>query len=492
MFFYHHLFKNYCAGALILALSACSISTPRSFYVPFVNPEQGEQKRNNHLTTIAETDKWWQLFHDHQLDQLIAQALQQNYSLLATLARVQSAQAQLAVSTTSRYPDLNFTANGTADIESLDKVKSGSFGLSSSWELDLWGGIAALEEKAQWDLISKQALHKTRLNTVAGGVSATWLNWLAESHKKQLLAAQYQRTETALSVINRRFALGKNSVTDIWQQKRLLESIISQQATNQARLQTYKKQLAVWLGTAEYQLPELAQIALPKLNILPEQTIPLQALHARPDIQQAYANLQASDASLAAAVTEKFPRLTLRANYSTSKSSTVELFDDWLGNLAASLVMPIFNAGEIDNKIKQREYNLAASYADFSQAWLDAIYDVEVSLINEQQLYQISKQLHLQLTLAKKTERVTSQQYLNGKSSYLALLKAQETSLTLERQAIDAQKSLLNNRVQLYRKLSHGNFDPEQDFMPLSLNTIEHSPTVSASVIAEPNTEAVR
>ena len=422
---------------------------------------------------------------------LIEQALQNNYSLSATLARVQSAKAQLGVSSASLYPDLNFNASSNADIESLDEVKSASVGVSSSWELDLWGRISALEEKAQWDLISKEALHKARLNAVAGGVSATWLNWVAESHKHQLLTSQYQRTETALKVINRRFALGKNSVTDIWQQKRLLESITSQQASSLAKLKTYEKQLMVWLGGENTTLASLEAKGLPTLTILPEQAVPLSALQSRPDVQQAYADLQANNANLAAAVTEQFPRLTLRANYSTQKNSSADLFDDWLGNLIASLTVPIFNAGEVENKIKQREFNLAASAADFSQTWLDAIYDVEVRLINEQQLYQVSKQLAIQLALAKKTERVTAQQYLSGKSRYLALLKAQETSLALERQSIDAQKLLLNNRVQLYRELSHGNFDQTHSFSPVSLELTQKSSEAPSTKPAK-NLEALR
>ena len=45
-------------------------------------------------------------------------------------------------------------------------------------------------------------------------------------------------------------------------------------------------------------------------------------------------------------------------------------------------------------------------------------------------------------------------------SSFLALIRAQETSLRLENQSVDAQKSLINNRINLYRELSHGEFVP--------------------------------
>jgi outer membrane protein TolC len=60
--------------------------------------------------------------------------------------------------------------------------------------------------------------------------------------------------------------------------------------------------------------------------------------------------------------------------------------------------------------------------------------------------------------LAERTEKLTTIQYLNGKTNYINLLRAQETILSLERQLIDANRRLVTNRVLLYRELSHGYF----------------------------------
>jgi outer membrane protein TolC len=70
----------------------------------------------------------------------------------------------------------------------------------------------------------------------------------------------------------------------------------------------------------------------------------------------------------------------------------------------------------------------------------------------------VTKNLTLQLDLAKRTEKLTAIKYLNGKTNYLNLLKAQESILVLERQFIDANKKVATNRVLLYRELSQGDF----------------------------------
>ena len=134
------------------------------------------------------------------------------------------------------------------------------------------------------------------------------------------------------------------------------------------------------------------------------------------------------------------------------------MFDDWQGNLIASLTMPLFDAGKTQLVIEQRQLALKALMFDYQQVWLQAIASVNQVLINEAQLMKVASNLASQLDLAKRTEKLTIIKYLNGKTSYLELLKAQESIFSIEQQCIEANKKLVINRVLLYRELSHGSF----------------------------------
>jgi outer membrane protein TolC len=252
--------------------------------------------------------------------------------------------------------------------------------------------------------------------------------------------------------------MGKNSVTNIWQQQKLLKSIEVQQSKNFADLYIYQQTLALWLGVPTNALMTKDQHALPILPNLPYVGVPAQVLKFRPDIEQAFAKIKAANEHLAIAISNQYPRITLRANYSTSKNSVSDLFDDWSGNLIASLAMPLFDSGERKSVVKQRKLQLEALVIDYQQVWLAAIASVNQVLVNEAQLLKISKNLTEQLDLAERTEKLTTIKYLNGKTNYLNLLKAQESILSLERQRIDANKKVIINRVLLYRELSHGDF----------------------------------
>lgn len=407
----------------------------------------------------AELDiSWWRSFNNEELTQLVAQGLQDNLSLKARELRLKSSAIDARTAGADLYPDLKLTSNGTTPIDDLGNIKTASFGLVSSWELDLWGKIAASENKAYWDHQGQQALNRARANLVAGNITSVWFSLVSEQEKKLVLADQLQRTKGSLKVISRRFALGKSSVTNIWQQQKLLKSIEVQQAKNLADIYMYQQTLALWLGITTEELKKSDLNILPGLPELPKIGVPAEVLKYRPDIEQAFAKIKAANENLAVAITAQYPRFTLRANYTTSKNVVKDLFDDWAGNLIASLAMPLFDAGTKKLLVEQRKLLLTALVMDYQQVWLEAIASVNRVLVNEAQLLKVAMNLASQLELAERTEKLTTIKYLIGKTNYLNLLKAQESILSLERQLIDANKKVVINRVLLYRELSHGGF----------------------------------
>ncbi|WP_162272305.1 TolC family protein [Thalassotalea crassostreae] len=401
---------------------------------------------------------WWHSFNNDQLTLLVEQGLRDNLSLKASDLRLKSSSIDAQIAGADLNPDLRLFANASAPTDDLGTIKSASVGISSSWEIDLWGRLAANEEKAYWQYQGQQALHRARANLVAGNITNAWFGIVSAQEKKQVLATQYQRTQDALIAISRRFALGKSSVTNIWQQQKLLKSIEVQQAKNLTELSLNQQTLALWLGIPTSKLESIDFHLLPTLPETPEMGVPAEALKYRPDIEQALAKIKAANENLSVAISAQYPRITLGANYSTSKNNAQDLFDDWKGNLIASLAMPLFDSGTTKNVVKQRKLELQALIFDYQRVWLEAIASVDQVLINEAQLVKVSKNLISQLDLAKRTEKLTMIKYLNGKADYIELLKAQESILSIEQQVIDANKRLATNRVLLYRELSHGYF----------------------------------
>jgi len=401
---------------------------------------------------------WWHSFDNDELSQLVSQGLQDNLSLKAKALRLKSSAINAKIAGADLYPSLALTSNVSSRLEDFGDINLASLGLSASWELDLWGGLAANENKVYWNHQEQLALYRGRATLVAGNISNAWLGLMSEQEKKVVLANQFTRTQVSLKIISRRFTMGKVSVTNIWQQQKLLKSIEVLQSKNQAELYIYQQTLALWLGVPTKAITTNEQAKLPSLPNLPKLGIPAKLLKYRPDIEQAFTKIKAANEHLAMAISNQYPRINLRANYSTAKNSLRDLFNDWSGNLIASLAMPLFDSGERKAVVAQRKLELQALLFDYQQVWLAAIASVNQVLINETQLLKITKNLQEQLELAGLTEKLTTKKYLNGKTNYLNLLKAQESILSLERQFIEANMKVMINRVLLYRELSHGDF----------------------------------
>jgi outer membrane protein TolC len=427
------------------------------------NPEIVVKDIASSASFIAQGDaqvdtQWWRSFNNDDLSALVQQGLQDNLFLKAKDLRLKSTEIDSQIASGDLYPTLNLSSSASTSFDDFGDLSSASLGFSSSWELDLWGRIDANINKTYWNHQEQIAIYRGSANLVAGGITNAWLGVISEQEKQLVLAKQYKRTKVALQVISRRFEMGKTSITTIWQQQKLLKSIEVQQSRNHTDLFLYQQTLALWLSVPTSEIKINSNLALPLLPAFPKIGVPVEVLKYRPDIEQAYAKIKAANENLAAAISNQYPRITLRANYSTAKNSVKDLFDDWSGNLIASLAMPLFDSGERELVVKQRNLQLQALLMDYKQVWLKAISTVNQVLINEAQLLKITKNLEEQLALAERTEKLTSLQYLNGKTTYLNLLKAQESILSLERQIIDAEKRVIINRVLLYRELSHGDF----------------------------------
>ena len=67
--------------------------------------------------SLAE-QKWWEVFQDQQLQELIRTALQQNYDVRIAVVRVLQAQAQLGITRADQFPTV--TGGGSADKERIN------------------------------------------------------------------------------------------------------------------------------------------------------------------------------------------------------------------------------------------------------------------------------------------------------------------------------------------------------------------------------------
>lgn len=457
----------------LIFLSACSTAPSRTSTA--VEPRLSGFSSSAPELPIAV--RWWQEFQDPVLNDLVASSLQANAGLQAEWATVARYRALARQTDAERYPELSAGLE-RQQVRSDGQLSADQWSttLSTSYELDFWGRVAALDKQAVLQADARERVARVEANTVASQVSLAWYGLIASTRQQQLLKEQQQRAEQLLASTRGRYQRGQAVVTDIWQQQQLLAGLQSELDVVAGQQRVYWQQLALWTGRGEWLQPgadtvrfqqELPGRNLPT-NELAADEIALSALQQRPDVEQAWLDLQAADAGVAAAVANRYPRFTLSASVGSESPSVSGLLDSWFSSLTASLVMPVFDAGNRKAALDAQRAVAQAALYQYQQVLLEAAAEVQEALVNADTARRQLQGIDEQLALAIRTEDYQTSGYQKGVVTYPQLLDAQKSRLELENQQLSARWQLVQYRIQLYRALSHADFSATVSDDPVS------------------------
>jgi len=411
---------------------------------------------------------WWVGFSSNQLNTLMQKAQTENLNLAATAARLRAAQAGLDAAQASFFPTLNFNAGRQENTVKGVSIQgqatnnrglftSGSF--SASYEIDLWSRLRNTAQAAELQLQATRFELDAAKISLAGELATTWTQWVAADQTVALLEKELDSFQTNLKLIELRFRQGSAVASDVLQQRQLVESAQGNLALALSNRDVLLNSLSILVGQPPNSL-NLQREALPALPAIPATGIPAELLNRRPDVQQAWALVMSTDRSVAAAIANRFPQLSLRASFSDQTRNSDLLFDNWVRNLSVNLVAPLFDGGARSAEVNRQRALLDQAVAQYQSAALNALADVDNALIQETRQREAVQSFQQQLALAELSLKRLFAGYRNGSIDYLAILDAQQSTSQLRRNLVNAQQQWVGFRIALYRALS-GNI-PQQ------------------------------
>jgi NodT family efflux transporter outer membrane factor (OMF) lipoprotein len=408
--------------------------------------------------------RWWRDFHDPILEGLIEQALSKSFTLGAAWARLRQAEAVARREGAPLWPTLDAEAGVThQDSNTTDGDTSRQVGFSAAYEIDLWGRLRSSSRAAVLEAEASAADLRSAAISLSAEVADTWYQLTEQRAQVALVESQIDTNGQLLKLVEARFRIGQTSASDIYRQRQLLAQTEGELAQANSRLDTLNHQLAILLGSYPGTRSLPAGAELPTLGPLPATGVPAELLQRRPDLQAARLRIAAADARIAAAVAARYPRIDLSAAL-TSSSSSGELFSDWLGNLAAQLVAPLFDGGQRSAEAQRARAAALEALNEYRQALLEALGEVEVALATEFGQRRYLASLENQLQQAAAVQRQERQRYFQGDSDYLSVLDALRSRQALERQQVTAKRQLLSDRINLVRALAGGwSMTPQKD-----------------------------
>ena len=412
--------------------SACKVLGPN--YAPPATPTPSAYKEAAKTPKSASQmdAKWWTLYGNAELDQLIAEVELKNYSLQAAAARTKQARALTEVALASKLPTV--VAGGQNDL-----------GILASWEIDLWGRIQrSIEASGATAQASAADLAAMKLSLQAQ-LAQNYFNLRVQDEQIRLLQETTVAYERLLKVTQNQYAVGVADRSAILQVQSQINTVQSQMHEVKVSRAQLEHAIAVLIGKPP---ADFAIASAPLTAQVPEvpAALPADLLLRRPDIAAAERRMAAASAKIGEAEASAYPSLNIFAGVSIRKGL--------LGG--AKTLFPLYSGGA--TKAKQSEAMLAyeVEIANYQQAVLNAFRDVEDNLAGMQSLEAAAENKAEAVKSARAALSIMNNQQQVGIIHYPTLISAQTAALDSEKVGLDILAKRLVASVNLMKALGGG------------------------------------
>jgi outer membrane protein, multidrug efflux system len=407
---------------------------------------------------------WWSVFNDPQLQDLITQALTNNYDLQVAVARIEQARALVGVAASEGKPQIGYevTAEGDRIIAAQENrpatVTYGAISgfLNAAWELDLWGRIRRSTEAARANLYAQEDVRRGVMLTLVSDVASGYFQLLTLDRELAIAENSNSVFKRTLDLFTDRFKAGRDSDLPVQRAEANYRGSTARVADLKRAIAIQEDALSVLLGA----YPR----GIVRGRALLDQTLPAAPLSAttvllerRPDIQAAEHNMMAANAQIGVALADYFPRVGLSAMLGGGGVGISNLFNGFgLWNAALGATGPIFTGGRLSSVYHERQAQWDETVASYKKTVLVAFQETSDALASQQNLVNRRTELEGQVVALQKSVDMALLRYDNGRASYFEVTEAEQQLFPAEDNLARTQGDQLLAVVNLYKALGGG------------------------------------
>lgn len=410
--------------------------------------------------------KWWSLFHDPLLDRLIQTAAQSNRDLLAAIARMEEARANLGSTRGEYYPQVEANGSAIRQETSDNGLSPGveetlhAVGASAGWEVDLFGRIRRSVEAAAADYQASAEDRTDVLISLYANVALTYIDLRTFQARLAAARSNIDSQRSVLALTRSRFRNGLATDLDVAQAQRILASTEAEVPPLNIGLSQSINALAVLLGQTPGSLPsELSEpldIPLPPKKVTVG--VPANLLRQRPDVRRAERRLAAQTARIGVIKADLYPSFSLTGalGFESIDAGTLFNTDSRIASFGPSLRWQIFSGGRIRQQIKAQDARTRQALFGYEQSVLNALREVENALVAYVEDRTRLAALHRSVTAARRSVKLATELYKQGLVDFQQVLDAQRDQFNFENQFAAAKGNSAANFVRLYAALGGG------------------------------------
>jgi multidrug efflux system outer membrane protein len=330
-----------------------------------------------------------------------------------------------------------------------------------SYELDLFGRIAATNRAATADMQQSEALLRSTQLALQADLAQTYFTLRELDAEIAVVEGTVELRKAQQNFVQHRFDAGDVSELDQAQARTEVETTRSDAMTLARERATTEHALAVLLGQAPAGL-QMPSTPLAPVSVAIPADMPSALLERRPDITAAERAMAAANARVGVARSAFFPSLTLTGTGGYESGSLSNLFKlsnraFLLGPLVGTpLVAPLFDGGQRRGNLIRAKAQYEEDVAIYRQTVLIAFREVEDGLANARILHDQTQVEEAAVQASSRAAQLSRTQYDDGQVSYLDVIETERTLLETRRRAIQLQGEQATSTVQLIRALGGG------------------------------------
>jgi len=455
--------KRFLLALTFLTLWSCTIlkpSSPLSHYsLPI--PSSFEFTLSASPLDAQKLNKWWKLFNDPELNDLIEDNLLRNPSLQEGFARIRASRAMMKSEKSRLFPKLQGEASFSEKKANHSEESSYEVGFDASWEVDFLVKKNPLLKAKEAEVQIEEENLRDSLVSLIGEVVKNYIQLRTLQAKFKLIDERLEDCEKEYErLVSYRYKAGLIDLKELERAKQNLQSLYDQRESLQKEIKTIKNSLCVLLGkppqSLEEKLETFKPIPLPPTEVM--LTTPLEVIKLRPDLRRAQKEILKEESYLKAKRLERLPTVKLLSAITLGSLTLGDLLHSpkLTLQIGASLSKVLFDGRSLKWEIEAQEAQFQEAIARYEETLLQALKEVQEALF---MIEANSKKLELiqeSLTSAENMLKIEKSLYESGLIDKLTLIEAKKNLYDLKMELLEKKGELATSFVALYKALGGG------------------------------------
>jgi outer membrane protein, multidrug efflux system len=463
--------KRFLMALLVVSLTQAYVFGQKTPQPTVLTPTtyRGDPATQPDPQTLANL-KWFEVFKDEKLQNLIREALIHNYDLRQAVARIDAARANYGITRSDQFP----TIGASADVINQRQSRSANFDLPEpikrdrsfgsvllnllTFELDIWGRLRKATAAAKADLLATEETRLAVITTLVSDVATAYFSLRELDFELDISRRTLTSREESLRIIRLRQQRGVSTMLEVRQAEELVYDATEVIPALEQSIQQTENFLSFLTGRNPSSIER--GISLTDQQVPPSVPagLPSDLLERRPDIRAAENSLVAANARIEVAKKAFFPRISISAFLGFESGQITSLFSGsrsvW--SLVPEVTQPIFTGGRLKSNVRLSKAERDFLLIDYQKTIQGAFREVSDSLIAYQKTREVRTQRMLLVDTLRDRSRLSYLRYTGGVATLLDALDADRELFEAERSLALARRDELLTVVQLYKALGGG------------------------------------